>query len=188
LRPIGGHATIARERCGPATLAAIVRPASLLAILVRLARLEPRFRCLNGGEPRRPSRQLRGQLVAADVRPMHRLFGRIDRLGLRRERRDLRASLAFLLEHPPVTHRLMLARVGLHLGASDRQRAELHDAGFAGHPHDLHEQRLEGRQWPAANMRYATSSSSFRAIRRDENVPVASAYTSTVTILCGSNG
>ena len=41
---------------------------------------------------------------------------------------------------------------------------------------------------PAANPRYATSSSRFRAIRRDENVPVAYAYHSTVTIICGSNG
>lgn len=40
----------------------------------------------------------------------------------------------------------MLARVGLHLGAIDRQHAELHDARFAGNPHDLHEQRLEGGQ------------------------------------------
>jgi hypothetical protein len=30
--------------------------------------------------------------------------------------------------------------------------------------------------------------SSFRAIRRDENLPVAYAYNSTVTIVCGLNG
>jgi hypothetical protein len=92
--------------------------------------------------------------------------------------------------------------MGLHFRSIHRQRAELRDARFTGNLHHLHEQRLEGRQVvlaklsdrsvrreiPAANTRYATSSSNVRAMRRDEKVPVAYAYSSTVTIIWGSNG
>ena len=55
-------------------------------------------------------------------------------------------SRRLFVAHPSVTHRLVLARIGLHLRPIHRQRPELDDARFAGDRHDLHEQRLERRQ------------------------------------------
>src|ERR1700687_1349764 len=50
------------------------------------------------------------------------------------------------IPHRPVTHRLVLARIGVHLRPIHRQGSELDDAGSAGDLHDLHEQHLERDQ------------------------------------------
>ena len=53
---------------------------------------------------------------------------------------DLRLQLGLGLEHVAVAHGLVAARVGLDLGAVDRDRAQLDQAHLARQPHHLHEQ------------------------------------------------
>ena len=61
--------------------------------------------------------QLCGQLVAAPIDPIVRVFGGVRCLGLRQQFPDLGAQLPFPLLHPAIAHRLVLAGIGFHLGA-----------------------------------------------------------------------
>jgi hypothetical protein len=108
--------------------------------------LEPRFRRGDGRESRLAALQFGRQLVPPHLRPVLRIFGRIRRLGLGRQRGDLLTQPPFFVAHPSVTHRLVFARMGFHLRPIHRHCPELDDACFAGDRHDLHEQRLERRQ------------------------------------------
>jgi hypothetical protein len=74
-----------------------------------------RSRLLDLPQPVRPPAKFRGQLVAPSLRTVDPVLRPIRLLRLRQHPLDLDPKLRFRLEHPAVTHRLVLARVGLDL-------------------------------------------------------------------------
>src|SRR5215211_3097852 len=66
---------------------------------------------------------------------------------------DLRFQLGGAIVHALVAHRLVLRRVGLDLGAIERDMPELHQAGLLAQLQNLHEQFAKRLQVPLAKIR-----------------------------------
>lgn len=104
-------------------------------------------------DPALAPRQLLRQLVAATPLAILRILGRIHILGLLEQRLDLRFQPRLGLSHARVTHRLMLARVGLDLGSIDRHMAQLHQTGLFAQQQGLREQPRKRLQMTLAKLR-----------------------------------
>ncbi len=186
----------------PSTLARIVRRPTLLPILRRLPRFEPRFRRRDFREPLLAPLQFGRELIAPDVRPQRRILRRVAGVGLRRERGDLLTQPPLFVSHPSVTHRLVLARIGLHLRPSTASAPSCTTPASRAICHHLHEQRLERGQVllpklrdrsvrrKVARRQHAIGDILFQLPRdptrrkRSSRIRVHQ----TVTIICGSNG
>ncbi len=98
--------------------------------------LEPR---LLVGDPVR-------QLVAAHLGAMLGVLGGVSGLRLGQPALDLGRERRLGRCHPAIAHRLVLARVGLELGAVERDVAKPDQPRLPAQPQDLHEQRRQRRQ------------------------------------------
>ena len=86
--------------------------------------------------------------VALAVAPI--LLG-IKDLGLTHQGVDLLLQLFFGFEHALVAHGLVLAGIGLHLGAVQRPMAQAHHARLLAEPQDLNEQVAQRVEVAAAS-------------------------------------
>ena len=75
--------------------------------------------------------QFRGQFIALLIRPVHRVLGRIRRLGLRQQLAHLVPQLPLFLWHASVTHRLVLRGVRLDLRAVEGHATDPRGAQLA---------------------------------------------------------
>ena len=157
-----------------------VRPA-LSRLLAGLG-LERRLRLADLLEPALAPGQHRGPLIASPVSPVPGVLVPVRLLGAAEQLRDFRLQAGLLFRHPPVAHGLVLGGVGLDPGPVDRHLPELDQSGAPTQPQSLREQagqrravplpevaeRPEVGLVPAARTRIATSSTTRRAIFRDE--------------------
>ncbi len=88
-----------------------------------------------------PTKLLR-QFVSAHPNTVARILARISCLRLAKQALDLLVQPALLAQHALVAHRLVLARIGLDLGAVNRHMAKLHQPRTPAQLQHLHEQPL----------------------------------------------
>ena len=119
-------------------------PAAAASSLARASK-HP-FRLANPRQPTLASLQFRRQLVAAPIRAVLGILGRVRRLRLREQLLHLVTQLPLFVPHPVVTHRLVLRRVRLHLAAVERHAAHPRRPQFARQPQHLLEEALQGGQ------------------------------------------
>src|SRR6266851_4938213 len=87
---------------------------------------------LDLGQPAFPPPQLLRQLVAPFV-PVPPVFFLVGGLGLRQQLLHFLLQLPLLLLHPPITHRLVFAGVGLHLRPIQRHSPQFDRPGLQRH-------------------------------------------------------
>ena len=131
------------------------------------------------------SLQFRRQFIAAPIRPVLGILGRIRGLGLCQQLRHLVTQLPLFVPHPAVTHRLVLRRVRFDLAPVERHPTVPWPPQLARQPEHLLEEALQGRQVPLAKIgdgakvrgvagastRNGTCSTNRRWIFRDEETP-----------------
>src|SRR5437867_109791 len=96
----------------------------LLGFLPRF-RLQRCFRFLDLFQPTLPPRQFFWQLIGLSL-PFFFILGGVDGFGALEQFFDLGLQLLFRFTHAPITHRLVLARVGLLLGPVQGHMSQLH--------------------------------------------------------------
>ena len=148
-------------------------------------------RSLGGGDLRQPLRLVGDpvrHLIAALV-AVELVLLRIGRLRRLEPAVDLVLQFGLPLVHALVAHRLVLGRIRLDLGAVERDMPEPHQPGFLGELQHLHEQRAASAvrcrrrnsfemvrkpgASPATIIMKSACSAAARAIRRDEQMPMA---------------
>ena len=98
-------------------------------------------------QPAFPPGQLVGELVGLSL-PFLLILGRIRRFGLPQQLFHFRLQLLLGFIHPSIAHRLVLARVPLHLAPVHRDMSQFHQPRLLAQSQRLHEQARQRSQMP----------------------------------------